>query len=288
MSCGRNIDAPLLNRSMTIELGKIGIWRHFGQVNGEFAADVEKLGYGAIWLGGSPSGDLVDVERVLDATTTIVVATGIVNIWKDDAATVAASYHRLVAKYPGRFLLGIGIGHPEHVQGYQKPYDKIVEYLNQLDAAGVPVEGRALAALGPKVLKLSRERTAGAHPYLTTPVHTRQAREILGEGPLLAPEQKVVFDTDPERARAIGRPTVKPYLGMVNYTRNLLRIGFTEDDIAGDGSDRLIDALVLHGDTETIARGITAHLEAGADHVNIQVLDEDPFPAYRALAKALL
>ena len=288
MSCGRNIDAPLLKRSMTIELGKIGIWRHFRQVNGEFAADVEKLGYGAIWLGGSPSGDLVDVERVLDATTTIVVATGIVNIWKDDAATVAASYHRLVAKYPGRFLLGIGIGHPEHVQGYQKPYDKIVEYLDQLDAAGVPVEGRVLAALGPKVLKLAGERCAGAHPYLTTPEHTRQAREILGEGPLLAPEQKVVVDTDPERARAIGRPTVKPYLGMVNYTRNLLRIGFTEDDIAGDGSDRLIDALVLHGDTETIARGITAHLDAGADHVNIQVLDEDPFPAYRALAKALL
>jgi probable F420-dependent oxidoreductase len=273
---------------MTIKLGKIGIWRHFSQVSGEFAADVEKLGYGAIWLGGSPSGDLADAERVLGATTKIVVATGIVNIWKDDAATVAASYHRLVAKYPDRFLLGIGIGHPEHTQAYQKPYDKIVEYLDQLDAAGVPVEGRVLAALGPKVLKLSGERCAGAHPYLTTPEHTRQAREILGEGPLLAPEQKVVFDTDPERARAIGRPPVKtPYLGLVNYTSNLLRLGFTEDDIAGDGSDRLIDALALHGDTETIARGITAHLEAGADHVTIQVLDEDPFPAYRALTKAL-
>jgi probable F420-dependent oxidoreductase len=162
----------------------------------------------------------------------------------------------------------------------------------QLDAAGVPVEGRALAALGPKVLRLSGERTAGAHPYLTTPEHTRQAREILGAGPLLAPEQKVVLDTDPERARATGRPAVRyPYLSLVNYLNNLRRLGWSEDDLADGGSDRLIDELAVHGDAETVAAGVRAHLVAGADHVNIQVLtedDADPRPVYHELAKVLL
>jgi probable F420-dependent oxidoreductase len=274
---------------MTTELGKIGIWRHAHGVDPEFAARVEKLGYGAIWLGGSPPGDLKLAESILDATSTIAVATGIVNMWSDAAADVAESCHRIADKHPGRFLLGVGIGHPEAVQIYQKPYEKIVQYLDELDEAGVPVDGRVLAALGPRVLKLAAERAAGAHPYLTTPEHTRHAREILGDGKLLAPEQKVVFETDPVRAREIGRPPVKtPYLGLVNYTSNLKRLGFTDEDIADGGSDELIDALVLHGDAETIARGVTAHLEAGADHVNLQVLDNDPFPAYRALADVLL
>jgi probable F420-dependent oxidoreductase len=274
---------------MGIELGNLGIWRHAAQLNGEFAAEVEKLGYGAIWIGGSPSGDLRDAERLLDATTTLAVATGIVNIWKDDATTVAASYHRVTAKHPGRFLLGIGAGHREHTREFTRPFTALVRYLDELDAAGVPVDGRVLAALGPKVIRLSRQRSTGAHPYLTTPEHTRLAREILGAGPLLAPEQKVVLDTDPERARATARPFIKtPYLGLINYTSNLLRLGFSEEDIAGDGSDKLIDALALHGDAGTIAGGITAHLEAGANHVNVQVLDEDPFPAYRALASELL
>jgi probable F420-dependent oxidoreductase len=273
---------------MAIELGKIGIWRHFAQVDDKFAVEVEKLGYGAIWLGGSPDGDLKVVEGLLDATTTIVFATGIVNIWKDDAATVAGAYQRIAAKHPGRFLLGIGIGHPEHTQVYQKPYDKIVEYLDQLDEAGVPVDDRVLAALGPRVLQLSGERAGGAHPYLVTPEHTRQAREILGAGKLLAPEQHIAFETDPAKARAIGRPGVKMYLGLSNYTNNWRRFGYTDEDIAGDGSDKLIDALVLHGDVKAIAAGVTAHLEAGADHVNLQVLNEDPFPAYRELAAELL
>lgn len=273
---------------MAIELGKIGIWRHFAQVDGEFANEVEKLGYGAIWLGGSPDGNLKDVEALLDATKTIVFATGIVNIWKDDAQTVAAAYHRLAAKHPGRFLLGIGIGHPEHTQVYQKPYDKIAEYLGQLDEAGVPVDERILAALGPKVLKLSADRAGGAHPYLVTAEHTRQAREILGAGKLLAPEQHIVFETDPEKARELGRRQVQMYLGLKNYTSNWRRLGYTDEDIAGGGSDRLVDALVLHGDVKTIAAGVNAHLEAGADHVNLQILNEDPFPAYRALAAELL
>jgi probable F420-dependent oxidoreductase len=274
---------------MANKLGKFGIWRRANGVTPELTQEVERLGYGAIWLGGYPDGTLDIVESLLDATERIVVATGIVNMWTIDAKEVSASYHRIVAKHPGRFLLGVGVGHPEAVQVYQKPYDKIVEYLDQLDEANVPVQDRALAALGPKVLKLSGERTAGAHPYLTTPEHTREAREILGEGVLLAPEHKVVLDTDPERARARGRKAVQnPYLQLRNYVSNLRRLGWTDEDLANGGSDRLIDALALHGDAESIAPGLTAHLDAGADHVCIQVLDRDPLPAYRAVAEVLL
>jgi probable F420-dependent oxidoreductase len=273
---------------MAIELGRLGIWRR-ADFSPELAVEVERLGYGAIWLGGSPGGDLEVVERLLDATERITLATGIVNMWKDDAAPIAAAYHRIAAKHPDRFLLGVGIGHPEATREYRKPYDTIVRYLDDLDAAGVPVAGRALAALGPKVLKLAAARTAGAHPYLTTPEHTREARQILGAGPLLAPEQKVVLETDPVRAREIGRPAVaKPYLGLVNYTNNLRRLGWSEADIADGGSDRLIDALAIHGDGAALAAGVTAHLDAGADHVCIQALGPDPLPAYRAVAEVLL
>ncbi len=278
----------VLARNMGIELGRIGIWQHESVFTPEIARELEELGYGAIWLGGSPDGDLVKAEELLDATKTIKVATGIVNIWKDDAATVAESYKRIEAKHPGRFLLGIGAGHREHTAEFKKPYTALVEYLDALDAAGVPVEGRVLAALGPKVIKLAGDRTAGAHPYLMTPEHTRQAREILGEGPLLAPEQKIVLEADPAKAREIGRPSVKFYLGLVNYTNSLRKLGFTDEDLAGEGSDKLIDALAVHGDAETVARGVTAHIEAGADHVNIQVLNSDPLPVYRALAAVLL
>ncbi|MEV6913273.1 LLM class F420-dependent oxidoreductase [Amycolatopsis sp. NPDC051071] len=273
---------------MGIELGRIGIWQHESVFTPELTREVEKLGYGTIWIGGSPSGDLAKAEELLDATKTIKVATGIVNIWKDDATTVGASYKRIEAKHPGRFLLGVGAGHPEADTKFKKPYGALVEYLDALDAAGVPVEARALAALGPKVIKLAGDRTAGAHPYLMTPEHTRQAREILGDGPLLAPEHKVVLETDLEKARAIARPGVQYYLGLVNYTNSLRKLGFTDEDLAGEGSDKLIDALALHGDAETIARGITAHIEAGADHVGIQVLNQDPLPVYRALAAVLL
>jgi probable F420-dependent oxidoreductase len=201
---------------------------------------------------------------------------------------VAASYHRIAARYPDRFLLGLGIGHPEATQQYQKPYDKLASYLDELDDLKVPASGRALAALGPRVLRLSAERSAGALPYLVTPEHTRQAREILGAGPLLAPEQKLVLETDPGRARAIGRPRVQnPYLGLTNYLSSLRRLGWTDADFADGGSDALIDALAVHGDAAAIARGVTAHLEAGADHVAVQVLNPDPMPALRALAGQL-
>jgi probable F420-dependent oxidoreductase len=273
---------------MRIELGTVGVWRHPSELTPEMAAEVEALGYGAIWLGGSPGGDLSVVENVLDETDRIAVATGIVNVWKDDAATIGADYHRITARHPGRFLLGLGIGHPEATQEYQRPYAKLVSYLDELDDLKVPADGRVLAALGPRVLQLAAERTAGAHPYLVTPEHTRWARQILGEGPLLAPDQKVVLETDPERARAIARPRVEhPYLGLTNYLSNLRRLGFTDADFADGGSDALVDALVVHGDADTLARGVTAHLDAGADHVAVQALGPDPLPALRALAGSL-
>ncbi len=272
---------------MTIALGTIGIWQFVGNATPELAVAAERLGYGTIWIGGSPDGHLQEAEALLGATERITVATGIVNMWKDDAATVAASYQRLEGQHPGRFVLGVGIGHPEANQGYRSPYDKIVEYCNQLDDAGVPAGRRILAALGPKVLELSAERAAGAHPYLTPPEHTAFARKIIGSDAVLAPEHKVVLGTDAEAARTMGRKVLKRYLALVNYRQNLLRFGFSEDDLADGGSDRLIDALVLHGDTDTVARGLRAHLEAGADHICIQVLGSDLIPAYEELADAL-
>lgn len=274
---------------MVNALGKLGIFQFWSSITPELAREVEKLGYGAIWMGGSPDGGLEPMEELLDATERVVVATGIVNVWKDDAATVAASFHRINARHPGRFLLGLGIGHPEATKEYQKPYDKLVEYFDQLDAEGVPVGGRALAALGPKVIKLAGDRAAGAHPYLTTPEHTRQARELLGQGPLLMPEHKVVLDTDPARARALGRERVKdPYLSLTNYLNNWRRLGFTDEDFENGGSDRLIDSVVAWGTPEAIAARLNEHLEAGADHVCVQGIGDDPLEAYRAVAAQLL
>jgi probable F420-dependent oxidoreductase len=278
---------PLLSTDMTAALGRIGIWRISSGLDPELAVEVEKLGYGTIWIGGSPPADLALAERLLDATDQITVATGIVNIWNSDPKTVAASYHRIAAKHPGRFVLGIGAGHREMTDTYAKPYQALVDYLDQLDAAEVPKSGRVLAALGPKVLELAGERAAGAHPYLTVPAHTRHAREILGDAPLLAPEQKVLLDTEPDRARATARTMVDRYLHLSNYTRNLRRYDFTSEDIAPPGSDRLIDALALHGTAAEIAGGITAHLDAGANHVAVHALDDDPLPTYRTLAEAL-
>jgi probable F420-dependent oxidoreductase len=276
---------------MAMDLGRYGIWQRAGQLDPELAGAVESLGFGTIWIGGSPPGDLALAESLLDATDHLVIATGIVNMWSTPADEVAASYHRLEAKHPGRFLLGVGVGHPEATSDYTRPYATVVEYLDALDAADVPVSRRVLAALGPKVLRLSAERSAGAHPYLVPPEHTRQARDILGDGVLLAPENKVVLHSDPATARELGRPAVqKPYLGLRNYVSNLKRLGWTDADIADGGSDALIDALVVHGDAATVAAGVTAHLDAGADHVCVQVLTEkgaDPLPDLRTLAEAL-
>ncbi|MBC2640009.1 MULTISPECIES: LLM class F420-dependent oxidoreductase [unclassified Rhodococcus (in: high G+C Gram-positive bacteria)] len=275
----------------TPQLGRFGVWRHAGGLAPEVGAAIESAGYGAIWIGGSPPADLEVAERLLDATSTITVATGIVNIWTAPAEEIATSFHRLEDRHPGRFLLGIGVGHPEQPGlNYSKPYAALVEYLDVLDAAGVPAGRRVLAALGPKVLELSAARAAGAHPYLTTPQHTKEARELLGQGPVLAPEQKVVLDTDAERARPIGRAAVEnPYLHLRNYVNNLKRLGYTDEQIENGGSDELIDALAAHGDAQYVAGRLREHLDAGADHVAIQVLPagDDPVPALRELAGAL-
>ena len=272
---------------MTIELGEFGIFRRAGETTPEVAQEVERLGFGALWLGGSPSGDLESIERLLDATDSIPIATGIVNMWHDAANSVANSYHRVSERHPGRFLLGVGIGHPEATSEYRHPLSTILEYLRQLDAAGVPTENLVLAALGPKVLAAAAEHTRGAHPYLTTPRHTRLAREVIGDSPLLAPEQTVVVESDQERAREIGRAMVSRYLKLVNYRNNLLREGWTEPDLDDGGSDQLVDELVLAGTPQEIVEGLRRHLTAGADHVSIQTLGPDPVVGYRALAEVL-
>lgn len=277
---------------MTIDVGRLGIWLGSnGRTDEEMvhtARELDRLGYGAVWL-GTANGDLRIVEQMLAASERIVVVTGIVSIWTISPAELAANYERVAAAYPDRFLLGIGSSHGALVgDRYKRPYSALVEYLDGLDQAGVPKERRVVAALGPKTLRLAGERSLGAHPYLVTPEYTAEAREILGAGPLLATEQKVVLDTDPDRARDIARGRVAdPYLKLPNYIQNLRRAGFAEDDVAGRGSDRLIDALVPAGDEAAIAKGIQAHFDAGADHVCMQVLTgraELPIPQWQALA----
>jgi probable F420-dependent oxidoreductase len=270
----------------TEDLGRVAIWAAYTQVNPHTASELEQLGYGTLWLGSSPGAELDMVDPLLDATERLSVGTSIVNIWASAPEPVAESFHRLEEKYPGRFILGIGAGHPEATSDYRRPYEALVEYLDRLDEHGVPAERRALAALGPRVLELARTRTAGALPYLITPDYTRSARELLGPDALLVAEQKIVLDEDPERAREIGRPRVGMYLRLSNYVANLKRIGFSDEDVEFPGTDRLIDALAAHGDVEAVAAALRAHLTAGADQIAIQVLsqDNDILPAARALA----
>lgn len=252
------------------------------------AGEIEKMGYGAIWIGGSPPGDLEAVEEIIDATERIPIVTGIVNMWREQASAVARSYHRVESRHPGRFWLGVGVGHRESVEQYRSPMEKISEYLGGLSTAEVPSERVVLAALGPTALRIAADRTAGAHPYLTTPRHTRMARDIIGPGRLLAPEQKITVDENLERARAAGRVIVKRYLRLANYRNNLLREGWEETDFADGGSDELVDSLSLHGSAETVAQGIRSHVAAGADHVCVQAIGDDPVLEYRALAELLL
>lgn len=267
--------------------GTHGVWGWYGQFPDDVARGIEQAGYGTIWLGGSPA-NLDSVRGVLAATEAITVATGIVNIWNTDPATIADEYVGLESDFPGRFYLGIGAGHPEATSEYKRPYEAVSQYLDVLDSKGVPVRRRVLAALGPRMLRLSAERALGAHPYLTTPQHTRIARDVLGPAPLLAPEQKVVLDTDAEAARAVGRPKVdQPYLHLKNYVSNLKRLGFTDADIADGGSDALIDALVDYGTPQTVRAAVDRHLAEGANHVAIQLLgSSDPVAGLTAIIDA--
>ncbi|WP_395308134.1 LLM class F420-dependent oxidoreductase [Mycobacterium sp. AMU20-3851] len=257
------------------DLGTFGVFGHYAQwqqLSREQLRDIEALGYGALWAGGSPPAELDWVEPILAATDSLRVATGIVNIWTAAAGPVAESFHRIDKQYPGRFLLGIGVGHPEAQTEYKKPYDALTEYLETLAAHDVPSDRVVVAALGPQVLKLSARRSAGAHPYLTTPEHTATARELIGPDAFLAPEHKVVPTTDADAARAIGRKALAVYLDLANYLNNWKRLGFTDEDVAKPGSDALVDAVVAYGSTEAIAARLREHLTAGADHVPVQVL----------------
>lgn len=268
-------------------LGRFG---SFGRgVTPQQATEIEALGYGAVWVGGSPPAALSWVEPILQATTTLCVATGIINIWSAPAQRVAESFHRIEAAYPGRFLLGIGVGHAEMISEYRKPYNALVEYLDRLDDYGVPANRRVVAALGPRVLGLSARRSAGAHPYLTTPEHTARARELIGPSAFLAPEHKVVLTTDSARARTVGRQALDMYFNLANYRNNWKRLGFTDDEVSRPGSDRLVDAVVAYGTPDAIAARLNEHLLAGADHVPIQVLTEDDnlVSALTELAKPL-
>jgi probable F420-dependent oxidoreductase len=277
-----------------IELGKIGVWtsyRPFGiERAGEAATLIEQLGYGSWWIGASPH--VPDVRPVLEATSTLVAATGILNVWANEPAATAAAAAAVRADFPGRFMLGIGIGHPEATTDYRKPLAAMRAFLDGLDAADTPPprQERCLAALGPKMLELASERAAGTHTYFVPVEHTRAARERLGPGKLVAVELACVVNSDPVRARAVARDYAQLYLTLRNYAQNLLHYGFTDDDVANGGSDRLIDALVPQGRAEEIAEIVHAHLDAGADHVCLQPLGEDGIPrnAWTALANALL
>lgn len=269
------------------DLGRYGV---FGRgATPQQAAEIEALGYGAIWVGGSPPAELDWVEPLLGATERLKVATGIVNIWTAAAGPVAESFHRINTAYPGRFLLGIGVGHREATAEYQKPLDALGQYLDKLDEYGVPTQQRVVAALGPQVLKLSARRSAGAHPYLTTPEHTAQARELIGPDAFLAPEHKAILTTDADQARAVGRKALELYLNLSNYRGSWKRLGFNDSDIAKPGSDRLVDAVLAYGTVDAIAARLKQHLDAGADHVPVQVLTSPDklIPALTELAGPL-
>jgi probable F420-dependent oxidoreductase len=276
-----------------VELGRVGIWNRAVAEDDprsrDAAAELDELGYGAVWIGGSPPVSMA--ENVLAATSRLTVATGILNIWQHEAADVAAQSKAANERFGGRFLLGLGASHGPLVPNYAKPLSAMRDFLAGLDAAGHPKSERVLAALGPKMLELSAREAAGAHPYLVTPEHTALARRTMGPAALLAPEQKVVLDPDPARARALGRPAVaNPYLGLSNYTNNLRRLGWSDADLADGGSDALIDALVAHGTAADVAARLQQHLDAGADHVAVHLLtrdDEDAEATFTTLAGAL-
>jgi probable F420-dependent oxidoreductase len=292
----------------TLRLGSTGIWTNQldllpGARAQQAAAEIEALGFGALWFGEALGREALTLAGLLLAgTRRIVIATGIANIYGRDPVTMAAAQKTLAESYPNRFLLGLGVSHVplvEQLRGhrYDKPIAAMRSYLNAMDSApynAVPPPSKpltVLAALGPQMLRLSAERADGAHPYNTTPKHTAQARELLGPGPLLCPEQAVILETNAVKARAIARKFLAIYLTLPNYTNNFLRLGFTEADFVNGGSDRLIDSVIAWGDVKAVLSRVDEHRSAGADHVCIQVLtgNEQEFPLreIRHIATAL-
>jgi probable F420-dependent oxidoreductase len=289
-----------------MDLGRIGIWT--GQLDmlpaaeaQAAVAELEDLGYGAIWLPEATGREsFANSGLLLGGSRRIVVATGITNMWGRDPVTMAAAQKTLAEAYPDRFLLGIGVSHQpmvENVRGhtYTRPLAAMRAYLEAMDAAPFTARPpsvpplRVLAALRTGMLKLAASHANGAHPYCVPVEHTRRARAIMGQGPLLAPEQGVVLNTDPQKARAIAHQWLERYLRLPNYANNLRELGFGDDDLAGQGSDRLADAIVAWGDLDAIAQRVREHHEAGADHVCIQVLGSSgpPREEWRRLAALL-
>lgn len=286
-----------------MDLSGVGIWSHqlrYGDKarSADAAAELEELGFTALWIpdvGRTPVLDSVD--HLLSATNDIVIATGILNLWMNEPDDVAASYASLTAAHGDRFLLGIGVSHAPLIDStepgrYRKPLAATAAFLDALDNAEhpVPVRARVLAALGPKMLELAANRSRGAHPYLVTPEHTRRAREVLGDGPLLLPEQTVILTDDADEARAVGTGWIKRYLAMPNYANNMLRLGFSAEDVASV-SDTLLDAIIAWGDEAAVLARVNEHLCAGADHVCVQVLtaapNEYPREEWRRIGVAL-
>jgi probable F420-dependent oxidoreductase len=289
---------------MPVDLGKVGIWSRELRYHPDrgaraaAAAEVEDLGYTAIFIPDVGGDVLGEVEYLLTATTRISFATGILNIWMHEPTDVASGRADLASRFGPRFLLGLGSSHAPLVESarrgpYTRPYSKMAEYLDALDTAAVPVPAadRMLAALGPRMLSLARSRAGAAHPYLVPPEHTAMAREALGPATVLAPAQAVVLDTDPQRSQERARAFVNDYLTLPNYVRNLRRLGFGDDDFQAGASDRLVDALVARGDEDAIAARVRAHHAAGADHVCIYVFGQGDealqLDAWRRLAPAL-
>jgi probable F420-dependent oxidoreductase len=294
-----------------MDLKSVGIWT--GQLDyqpasraREAVAELEELGYGAVWVGEAVGREaLSNAGLLLSVTRRLVVATGIANIWVRDALAMVAGQYTLAEAYPERFLLGLGVSHAPLIEGmrghhYQRPLAAMRQYLNAMDEVvrayrAVPPATpppRVLAALGSRMLALAAERAQGAHSYFVPPEHTAQARDQLGPGSWLIPEQAVVLENDPEQAREIARRHTSRYLQLPNYTNNLRRLGFDHEDLTGSGSDRLVDAIVAWGEEDAIISRVRAHLDAGANHVCVQVLDPNrrglPATQWRRLASALL
>ena len=291
-----------------MDIGRIGIWTFTLDLvpsarSAEHVDELDELGYGAVWVPEAVGREaFTSAALLLRGGTDIVVATGIAGIYGRDPMTANAAHRTITEAYPDRFLLGLGVSHQVMVEGvrkhdYSKPYSAMRDYLDAMDAAmffatpPTTEPQRVLAALGPRMLELARDRSAGALPYFVPPEHTAIARGILGEGPLLAVEQAVVFETDPAKARDIARSHTKTYTPLPNYTNNLRRMdpSWTDEDFAHAGSDRLVDTIVAWGTEDQIVARIQAHLDAGADHVCIQVVTEGtdpPVEAWRRLADA--
>lgn len=284
---------PVFPETQSVELGKVGIWS--GALNGtpvgqvqEIAREIEELGYGALWYGEAPSGrdTFTQALMLLGATEKLVVATGIANIYLRDATVANAGARTIAALHPNRFLLGLGASHAPAIDAmtqrtYGKPVASMRAYLDAMAETPLRIpEGREpappvlLAALGPKMLELARDRTQGAHPYLVTPQHTAIAREAVGPDRLVAVEQGVVVTNDRKTALRHARTHLEMYKVLPNYRNNWLRLGFTEEDVSGDLSDRLVEALIAWGDEETIYERVAEHQAAGADHVCLQVLGD--------------